>query len=115
MLIIIQLPLQGEDWWVIGDPEYERGTRGNRGGRLAWGGFKGEDQSVSLSHAVAAERQIYTQIAHQHKHVLVSLKTEETSKVKTNINLVCFTVNHKGGKAHLKLHPRDALRFQDKK
>ena len=74
MLIIIQLPLQGEDWGVIGDPEYERGARGNRRRAACLGGFKGEDQSVSLSHAVAAERQIYTQIAHQQKHSFIEKK-----------------------------------------
>ena len=87
MLIIIQLPLQGEDWGVIGDPEYERGTRGNRGGRLARGGFKGEDQSVSLSHAVAAERQIYTQIAHQQKHSFIEKKREKLRKDKYKFGL----------------------------
>ena len=52
-------------YWGSGIREGRQGE--SEEGGLLGGGFKGEDQSVSLSHAVAAERQIYTQIEHQHK------------------------------------------------
>ena len=91
-----------------------RNTRGAPGGIGAgWlaclGGFKRGERSKRFTVSCCACRK-----ADIHRMHIRSFVQNRINYGKTNINLVCFTVNHKGGKAHLKLHSRDVSRFQDK-